>query len=66
MPILSSNEIHDSSHKLYIVKWGDTLTKISEEYGVTIEGLVRLNNIANPNLIYVGQVLRIPTINSYE
>lgn len=23
-------------------------------------------NIANPNLIYVGQVLRIPTINSYE
>lgn len=66
VPILSSNEIHDSSHKLYIVKWGDTLTKISEEYGVTIEGLVRLNNIANPNLIYVGQVLRIPTINSYE
>ena len=66
VPILSSNEIHDSSHKLYIVKWGNTLTKISEEYGVTIEGLVRLNNIANPNLIYVGQVLRIPTINSYE
>lgn len=66
VPILSSSDINDSSHKLYIVKWGDTLTAISQEYGVTIESIVRLNNIANPNLIYVGEVLRIPTINVYQ
>ena len=66
VPVLNSNEIHDVSHKLYIVKWGDTLSQLALEYGVTVESLVRLNNIANPNLIYVGEVLRIPTINSYQ
>lgn len=66
VPTLSNNEIHDASHKLYIVKRGNTLTQISLEYGVSIESIVRLNNIANPNLIYVGEVLRIPTINVYK
>ncbi|MGN1302216.1 MAG: LysM peptidoglycan-binding domain-containing protein [Clostridia bacterium] len=32
--------------------------------GVTIKSIVELNDIANPNLIYVGETLRIPTINS--
>lgn len=66
VPILNSNEIHDTSHKLYIVRWGDTLSQIALNYGVTVERLVRLNNIANPNLIYAGEVLRIPTINQYQ
>lgn len=66
VPILEDNKIHDTSHKLYIVKRGNTLTQIAYEYGVTIDSIVRLNNIANPNLIYVGEVLRIPTINSYK
>ena len=66
VPVLNSNEIHDVSHKLYIVKWGDTLSQLALDYGVTVESLVRLNNIANPNLIYVGEILRIPTINSYQ
>ena len=43
----------------YVVKKGDTLSKISLKYGVTIKRLVSLNNIKNPNLIYVGQVLVI-------
>lgn len=43
--------------KEYTVKSGDTLTKIAEAYGATVEQLVVINNIANPNLIYVGQVL---------
>ena len=30
----------------------------------TIESIVELNDIANPNLIYVGETLRIPTINN--
>lgn len=66
VPILENAEINDTSHKLYIVKRGNTLTQISLEYGVSIENIVRLNNIVNPNLIYVGEVLRIPTINKYK
>ncbi len=63
VPDLANNKINDTSHRLYIVKRGDTLTQISREFGVSIESIVRLNNIANPNLIYVGEVLRISTIN---
>ncbi len=39
----------------YRVRWGDTLSGIARRYGTTVENLVRLNNIQNPNRIYVGQ-----------
>lgn len=48
----------------YTVKKGDTLTRIANRYGITINEIVELNNIKNPNLIYVGQILRIPLDNS--
>lgn len=63
VPILDNHEIHDTSHRLYIVRRGNTLTQIAKEYGVSIESIVELNNIVNPNLIYIGETLRIPTIN---
>lgn len=56
-------EIHDTSHLLYVVKRGNTLSQIAKEYDVSVERLVELNDIKNPNLIYVGEVLKIPTIN---
>lgn len=64
VPALDDYKIHDTSHRLYIVRRGNTLTQIAREYGVTIESIVELNDIANPNLIYVGETLRIPTINN--
>lgn len=64
VPALGDYKIHDTSHRLYIVRRGNTLTQIAREYGVTIENIVELNGIANPNLIYVGETLRIPTINN--
>ena len=66
VPVLENREINDTSHKLYIVQRGNTLTQISLEYGVSIESIVQLNDIAKPNLIYVGEILRIPTINVYK
>ena len=44
----------------YVVQAGDTLYKIAARYGVTVSAIVTANNIANPNLIYPGQVLIIP------
>lgn len=64
VPTLEHDKIHDTSHRLYIVRKGNTLTQIAREYDVSIERIVELNDIANPNLIYVGEVLRIPTINN--
>ncbi|NLF28953.1 MAG: LysM peptidoglycan-binding domain-containing protein, partial [Clostridiales bacterium] len=43
----------------YTVVRGDTLSGIAARFGTTVAELVRLNNIANPNLIFPGQVLII-------
>ncbi len=42
------------------VRRGDTLWALSRRYHTTVSELARLNNIPDPNLIYVGQVLRLP------
>ncbi len=39
---------------------GDTVSAIAKEYGVSMREIVTANNLANPNLILVGEVLRIP------
>lgn len=43
----------------YTVVSGDTLTRIAALYHTTVAAIVKLNNIANPNLIKVGQKLRV-------
>jgi LysM repeat protein len=43
----------------YTVKAGDTLSGIGAKYGVDYRKIAKDNNIANPNLIYVGQKLVI-------
>lgn len=43
----------------YTVQKNDNLTKIAKKYGTTVNQLVAWNNIANPNLIYTGQKLRV-------
>ncbi|WP_374590022.1 peptidoglycan DD-metalloendopeptidase family protein [Aquabacterium sp.] len=43
----------------YTVKQGDTLIRISLESGQNWRDLVKWNNLDNPNLIEVGQVLRV-------
>ena len=45
----------------YTVQSGNTLWQIANEYGTTVQELASINNIQNPNLIYPGQVLIIPT-----
>lgn len=51
-----------SSDYEYIVKRGDTLSSIARRYNTTYQELARYNNIANPNLIYVNQVIKIPNV----
>lgn len=43
----------------YVVQTGDTLSEIAIKFETTVNELVALNNIENPNLIYTGQVLKI-------
>ncbi len=51
----SSNPSVTSSYR---VKSGDTLSWIADKYNVTVAKLVEINNIKNPNLIYVGQIIK--------
>ncbi|AEG61522.1 BsuPI-related putative proteinase inhibitor [Desulforamulus ruminis] len=44
----------------YVVQSGDTLFLIAERFNTTMEELQRLNNIENPNILFVGQQLTVP------
>lgn len=44
----------------YTVKAGDTLSGIAAMFGVTVDDIVRNNNITDPNTLAEGQVLVIP------
>ncbi len=46
----------------YPVQPGDTLSRIAANYNATVATLAQLNGIVNPNLIRVGQVLRVPAV----
>ena len=48
---------------VYTVVAGDTLSGIAAKYGTTYQTLAAYNGIANPNLIYVGQHIKIPGAN---
>ena len=57
LPIKENQELKIEGR--YIVKSGDTLSGIASKYGTTYQKLARINNIANPNVIYPGQVIKI-------
>lgn len=44
----------------YIVQLGDSLSGIAAQAGVSVETLLALNNLADPNLLEVGQVILLP------
>lgn len=48
------------TYKFHVVKAGENLYRIARYYGVPLHQLAAANNILNPSLIYVGQVLVIP------
>ena len=65
MKEIQANELEQAAggagrqYIVYTVQKGDTLGKIARIYGVSIDDLVRWNNIPNPDLIVVGQRLKI-------
>ena len=56
------NSIEDNYIE-YIVKKGDNLYRIANEYGITQQELMNINNLKT-NLLSIGQILKIPTNNN--
>ncbi|GEM_PF-1848430 len=53
----------DTDHQLqyYFVKSGDNLDSIAYNWNTTVYDIVRINNIKNPNFLFVGQKLQMPS-----
>lgn len=51
---------HHEELKTYTVVKGDTLSEIGQRFGVNWRDIAALNHIKNPDLIYPGQVFKIP------
>lgn len=47
----------------YTVKSGDTLGQIAQHYGISLEALIAANQLVNPDILRVGDVITIPVSN---
>ena len=53
------NRVNADGTIYYTVRSGETLSEIAARFGTSYQEIARLNQLANPNLIYAGQRLRI-------
>ena len=54
-----AGQSQNSDEVWYTIVSGDTLSAIADRFGVSVQQIVDLNNIGNPNLIYPGQKFKI-------
>lgn len=47
---------------IHIVKAGESLAIIAANYRISLNQLIAVNNISNPNIIYIGQQINIPSL----
>ena len=50
---------YDNS-EVYIVQQGDVLSRIAADSGTSTQTLIDMNNLSNPDVLYVGQEIRVP------
>ena len=59
----NSAQNSSSSFITYKIVKGDTLSEIAQRYGTSYQEIARINGIANPNKIQIGQIIRVPGSN---
>jgi len=57
-PLPTASPIPTSA--LHTVEQGDNLKAIADTYGVSISEIVEINDLENPDELYIGQILLIP------
>jgi len=58
--VASAAPVGQGGDSIHYVIFGENLSQIAAQYGVSVEAVLRYNGLANPDLIYVGQPLYIP------
>ena len=43
----------------YTIALGDTLGTVADKFGTSVDNLVAINNLSDPHLVYVGQVIKV-------
>jgi LysM repeat protein len=59
--VLGAQTASASGQIIHVVRRGENLYRIALRYGTTVQAIAARNGICNPNRIYVGQRLVIPT-----
>lgn len=57
----ATNPTQSATAEVYVVQAGDSLLGIALKFGLTIDALMQANNLTNPDFVFVGQRLTIPS-----
>ena len=58
------NQMVSTASVIVTVEWGDSLSEIAEDYGVSLTSLMEANGITNANSIFEGQELKVPGVSA--
>lgn len=60
MTAMGSSKKNSGDYQYYVIKSGDTLTRIAKTHGVTVSDIMTANNLSDADRIISGKVIKIP------
>lgn len=60
MTVMGSSKKNSGDYQYYVIKSGDTLTRIAKTHGVTVSDIMTANNLSDADRIISGMVIKIP------
>lgn len=60
MSVMGSSRENTGDYQYYVIKSGDTLTRIAKTHGVTVSDIMTANNLSDADRIISGKVIKIP------
>lgn len=60
MTVMGSSKKNIGDYQYYVIKSGDTLTRIAKTHGVTVSDIMTANNLSDADRIISGKVIKIP------
>lgn len=60
MTVMGSSREDTGDYQYYVIKSGDTLTRIAKTHGVTVSDIMTANNLSDADRIISGKVIKIP------